>query len=101
MEESTALVEITEGGKRKKISKQRALSRHIVHKSLAGDLKAAALYFHVKYKLGQLTGGHVTVTPALDSRDLEVLRRFVEAFGPGEPPGVQDSGTQGSDDVSA
>jgi len=86
-EEFDAKVQVTEGGKPRKVSKRRVGVRQLANKVASGDIKSFAIYLELLRKTGQLVQPQTGETFALDDRDMETFERIL-AF-------LDDAGTAG------
>ena len=84
-EELDAKIEVTDGGKARKLSKRRVAIRQLVNKAATGDTKALAMWFELLRKTGGLVAQQSSETLALDPRDLETVDRLSEFLGVAEP----------------
>jgi len=91
-EESAVRIEVTEGGKRRKLTKPRVAVRQLLNKAATGDIKAAALYVDLLRKTGRLQPAASGEMPVLDARDLQAIERAVAFFGSVGTSGSQQSG---------
>jgi hypothetical protein len=83
-EEYDAEVEVTENGKRRKMSKMQILVRQLANKGSAGDLKATAMSFELMRRAGAFSEEPVEEAPPLDSRDLEAVLQIAKLLSTGE-----------------
>jgi hypothetical protein len=76
-EELNATIFITENGKRKKVSKRRAITKHTVNKALQGDMKAASIVVFDKTRQAEdrKVGADIPEFSAPDTQEI-VLRAF-------------------------
>lgn len=79
MEEMQTLVEITENGKKLKVSKQRALIKRMVNGSLNGDPKATALTIQLNLKFNDEDGEKENAKP-LTKEEIEILKSHLESL---------------------
>lgn len=91
-EESALRIEVTEGGKRRKLSKQRIGVRQLMNKVAGGDIKATALYLEILRKTGQLQPTASGEVPVLDARDLQTIERVANFFDAAATAGSQETG---------
>lgn len=80
-EEFEAKIDVTEAGKRKKLSKSRVGVRQLANRHAAGDMKATAIYFDLLRKIGQLAPQQHTQAPILDEEDVAAMHRVAELLG--------------------
>jgi len=83
IEELSETVEITENGKRKTITKQRALQKSVVTRGIKGDVRAA--------QIASIWAASIRDNPQsdglapLDSQDLKILQAYLKQMSkPGE-----------------
>ena len=80
LEELSERVPVTEGGKRKKHSKQRVTIKALVNKAMTGDVRAATMVIEYWIRLCGLD--EVAATDArLSSTDQQILEAFLERYG--------------------
>jgi Family of unknown function (DUF5681) len=91
-EESAVRIEVTEGGKRRRLSKRRVAMRQVLNKAASGDIKAAALYVEFLRKTGQLQPAASGELPVLDARDLQTIERLAAFFDSAATAGSQENG---------
>lgn len=92
-EEYDAEVEVTENGKRRKMSKKQILVRQLANKGSAGDLKAAAMSLDLMRRAGEFGEEPVEEAPPLDSRDLEAVLQMAKLLSAAETePAGGDTG---------
>jgi Family of unknown function (DUF5681) len=89
-EEFDATIEVTEAGKRRRLSKRRVGIRQLANKIATGDIKATALYIELLSKLGHLVRPQTGETLQLDERDMETITRIAAFLD-----GSQSSGDGG------
>jgi Family of unknown function (DUF5681) len=70
-------ISITEGGRRKRITREQFILHKVVNKAMEGDLKAAEIYFR---ETGKLASSQAAVRPELLVPDLDLAtkRRIAE-----------------------
>jgi hypothetical protein len=91
-EESAVRIEVTDGGKRRKLSKQRVAMLQLMNKMASGDIKAFALFVELLRKTGQLQPTPSGAAPVLDARDLQTIARAAAFFDPTGTAGSQEIG---------
>jgi hypothetical protein len=75
LEELAEMITVNEGGKRKKISKQRAMVKNLVAKAINGDTKATETLIRM---LAKILGFEEQDQPAtLPRDDLQIIDRFL------------------------
>ena len=75
--ELSETIQITEGGKAKRISKQRALLKALTTSGIKGDVRAAQLM--IKWAAVMVeTGESVGPLPPITAEDRKILQRFLE-----------------------
>jgi hypothetical protein len=75
MEELQERIAVKEGGRRRNVSKQRAIIKSVMAKALTGDAKSASLIVNLVARfLGQADDDERSTS--LDADDLAVLRAF-------------------------
>jgi hypothetical protein len=92
-EELAAAIEVTEGGKRRRRSKQRVAVVQLVNKAASGDIKALALLIELIRKAGLWPSAETKEASAFDARDLEAMQRIAQMLGmtaPSDSPEIGD-----------
>jgi hypothetical protein len=90
-QEAAVPIEVTDGGKRCKMSKRRVGLRQLANKVASGDIKALTLYLELLRKAGLLQPA-AAETPVVDERDLEMVQRLAAFFDSPNPAGSQKMG---------
>ncbi len=76
IEELQSKVIVTEGGRRRTLTKQQALLKRLLGEALTGDLKSAALLLHLKTQFERGDGASPEPTPSSEE-DRRILERFL------------------------
>ncbi len=100
MEELGEKIIVREGGQARKVSKQRAVVKSVVARTLKGDVRAAALLTSMMMRLLDTGEGAPDVEDALIDDELEILGAFADrvkrgvdrnaAAPPGDRAAVED-----------
>lgn len=83
LDELTERVPVTEGGKRRKLSKQRVTLKALINKGMSGDVRAATKVIELAVRLF----GFDEAAPqgaGLSPTDQEILKAFLERYGRNE-----------------
>lgn len=80
LEELSERVPVTEGGKRKKHSKQRVTIKALVNKAMGGDVRAATKVIEYWIRLFGLDDA-ATKDTGLSATDQQILEAFLERYG--------------------
>jgi len=80
LEELSERVPVTEGGKRKKHSKQRITIKALVNKAMSGDVRAATKVIEYWIRLFGLDEAE-TKDAGLSATDQQILEAFLERYG--------------------
>ncbi len=77
LEELNLTIEITEGGTKKKITKQRAIIKRLVNDALSGDKKAMAELIALRHKYAEedKASGH---DPQITQEELDILKIYLK-----------------------
>ena len=91
MEELKETVTVTEGGRRRSISKQRLVLKSLFAKAAKGDVRAVQVILSTVERL-LLTDAADAEVPALSESEREILHRFLSEGQAARTPG-EDDGT--------
>jgi len=80
LDELSERVPVTEGGKRKKHSKQRVTIKALVNKAMGGDVRAATKVIEYWIRLFGLDDA-ATKDAGLSATDQEILAAFLQRYG--------------------
>ena len=105
------MIMVREGERAIKISKQRAIVRDLIDRTLDGDARAATTLTKMIFRVLPLTDGTGSGDDSLDADDVEILEGFRErllaganeapvAAAPAEPNESRPAGAEDSDDVA-
>ncbi len=76
LEELSSKIAVTEGGRRRTLSKQRALVKRLTSQALAGDYKSAALLVQLMMQL-ERAGDVAPAQSTTSEEDRQIIDRFV------------------------
>ena len=83
-DELKTLVNVREGGKEKKVSKQQAMIMGVLAKAMGGDIKAANTVIELLLRLHEHEQDHAEAEP-LSPEELELLRGLGERYNMNQP----------------
>ena len=73
-------VEVSEGGRSRRMPKVQVGIRQLVNKAASGDPKAIAMFIDLWRKTGKLNEATAPAAPAIDERDLQAFGGLLELF---------------------
>lgn len=95
-DEANQQVEVTENGRRRKLTKAEIFVREIFNKASAGDLKASALIVEMMRKTNQLEEPPAPIALAFDERDHLAAAELARLFNP-TPDDINTAGNNNLD----
>jgi hypothetical protein len=84
-EELRARIEVTENGRRKRISKREAIAKQTVNRAAAGDLKATSTLLNEARFHESQNQGPIAQAPVLGPEDQMVMRNILQRIWHSEP----------------
>ena len=73
-------VEVSEGGRRRRMSKVQIGIRQLANKAASGDAKAIAMFLDLMRKIGKFDEAPAPAAPAVDERDLQAISGLLALF---------------------
>jgi hypothetical protein len=77
VEVSREQITVTEGGRRRTMTKGDAIVHQVTNKAASGDVRAVREYFQI-YKMFQATESAEEITPELSDRDNDLMKNFLK-----------------------